>query len=653
MATEKKIPGRMGDLPPQSPSTPINDPTPRQPEGKLVKVDGQLFVVTKNGRIPVTDPSGLTKGRPVGKYRPGPSNVDLPGKLKEAVEVAGKCRTAWKDRPSILGVRAGYLFKNGSIQDEAAIVVAIKPEPGRTFNKEQIRRDLGLPDEVKNIPIDIEMADPFLQVARLYSQPRIANTRPESLEVVPPHPRLLIDDLQVVGDELETAVSEGGHEETVPITSYEPPNFKLEPVSGPMTITCHVSPDAGWRVLEPFLQATKETLHLGMYDFTAPHIYETARSLLKTSGVTWQQVLDPKESLPGEDDTDSNKANDKTEKSIVEGLKRIAGRNFKNVFAKIGASQTFASAYHIKVAVRDSDSFWLSSGNWQSSNQPDIDFFAEAADRQLITKYNREWHVVIENPKLAEQFQRFLDYDFKTASELEETAEISVQPLQDLLVPVEELLEEERAAVGLQVFAPRKFTFTAAKPVTVQPILTPDNYLDVVLRFLERKPKKRFYFQNQSLNPIKNPTKRYDELLKLLVEYSNDDQLDARFIFRNIGPIRKKLESLKAYGFNMDRIRVQSGCHTKGIIVDSETILLGGHNITNQGVEVNRDASLLISDKGIAEYYEAVFLHDWEKLAKPTIREESMPIFVTKGEESALVSDAEVARVPFSYFEEE
>jgi phosphatidylserine/phosphatidylglycerophosphate/cardiolipin synthase-like enzyme len=128
--------------------------------------------------------------------------------------------------------------------------------------------------------------------------------------------------------------------------------------------------------------------------------------------------------------------------------------------------------------------------------------------------------------------------------------------------------------------------------------------------------------------------------------------LDVRFIFRNIGPIRKKLESLQAAGFNMNRIRTQSGCHTKGIIIDSDTILVGSHNITNQGVQVNRDASLLIEDAGIAQYFERIFLHDWEKLSRPTIREEAVAVPVSSDEAAALTTD-DFVRLPFSYFEEE
>src|SRR6185369_3620058 len=108
-----------------------------------------------------------------------------------------------------------------------------------------------------------------------------------------------------------------------------------------------------------------------------------------------------------------------------------------------------------------------------------------------------------ESPLLAKRFQVFLDGDFETAS-TEEEAAIIPETLPELMVSVDELLEEEKAAVGLEVFPPQKFTFTTAKPLTVQPILTPDNYLEVVLEFLRKKPKRSLFFQNQSLNPVKS-----------------------------------------------------------------------------------------------------------------------------------------------------
>jgi len=607
---------------------------------RLVQDGNKLFVMVGNKRIPVENGNLVTAVVKPQSGRAGGAESTVPDELSRAVAVAAENRDKLMKIDGVIDVRAGYLFQNGAITSTPAVVIAIGMLPGKGFDKDAIATQLNIPRNLDGVPVDLEIADPFQQL--------LAAEGAEAAPLIRRRPKLLIDEIQATGAEAELL-------EAVPIITYEPPaNGDLSPVTGAMTITCHVSPDAGWRVLKPFLEGTQRKLHLGMYDFTAPHIYRTVRTLLKLSDVEWQQTLGPKESLPSEDEPDSTKANDLPEASIVRGLKRVASDRFGNAFAHIGAGRTFASAYHIKVAVRDDRAFWLSSGNWQSSNQPDIDFFDENADRQLITRFNREWHVVCESPLLAKRFQVFLDGDFETASTEEEAAMIP-EAMPELLVPFEEVLEEEKAAVGLDVFAPQKFTFTTQNPLTVQPILTPDNYIEVVLEFLRKKPKRTLYFQNQSLNPVKSPTPEFAELMKLLAKYSKDPKLDVRFIFRNIGPIRKKLESLQAAGFNMSRIRTQSGCHTKGIIVDSETILLGSHNVTNQGVQANRDASLLIRHAGIAKYYEKVFLHDWEKLSKPTIREESVPVpvSVNGNEAAALATSDEFVALPFSYFEEE
>jgi hypothetical protein len=501
-----------------------------------------------------------------------------------------------------------------------------------------------LPPVLDGVVTDLTPADPF---ERLRSAP----SRDETTEARPPQPRLLIDELQrAPGEEAAPDVLELAR----PIT-YEPPaDGDLTKVTGAMTVTCHVSPDAGWAVLEPFLTGTEKQICLGMYDFTAPHIYRTARTLLKNEDVTWRQTLGPKESLPTEGDVDSTKADDLTEEKVNTGLRRLAGERFENAFAHVGGGQTFASAYHIKVAVRDKKSFWLSSGNWQSSNQPDIDFLDQNADVSLIGRFNREWHVVIENPPLAKAFQVFLEHDFKTAkAPLDEAAAMPMER-PDLLIPVEEFLREEEAARSIEVFPPRKFVFTPDRPLTVQPILTPDNYTDIVVALLRKRPTKRLYFQNQSLNPIQSPNPEFEELMQLLADYSQDENLDVRLIFRNIGPVRKKLESLKAAGFNMKRIRIQEGCHTKGIVIDSKTVLLGSHNFTNEGVLVNRDASLLIHNEDIAQYYERVFLHDWERMSRDAVREEAVPIPVgTPGAEAAQLDMEAYVRVPWSFIEED
>jgi hypothetical protein len=305
--------------------------------------------------------------------------------------------------------------------------------------------------------------------------------------------------------------------------------------------------------------------------------------------------------------------------------------------------------------VRDRKAIWLSSGNWQSSNQPPMDFADAAVDRSLMPRYNRDWHVVVENAALAETFRRYLRHDFETAQTLPEGA-VPEPELPDLLVAVPD--ELEGAVPTFDFFAPRRFVFSEADPLTVQPILTPDNYVDVVLALLRHPPRTRLYFQNQSLNPIFSPTPEWTELLALLAAYSRDASLDVRIIFRDIFLTRKKIESIKAAGFDMNRVRAQVGCHTKGMIIDSETVLIGSHNWTNQGVQANRDASLLIRRPEIAQYYERIFLHDWDRVAHSVIDEAAMPIPVGDSDdivvEGALPEDGGAfRRVPWATLLEE
>jgi phosphatidylserine/phosphatidylglycerophosphate/cardiolipin synthase-like enzyme len=80
---------------------------------------------------------------------------------------------------------------------------------------------------------------------------------------------------------------------------------------------------------------------------------------------------------------------------------------------------------------------------------------------------------------------------------------------------------------------------------------------------------------------------------------------------------QKLLERLKKFGLDVspNAMRVQSKCHTKGIIVDTKEVLLGSQNLTNGGSLFNRDASLLVRSPKVAAFYEKIFLYDWENLA--------------------------------------
>src|SRR5205085_240093 len=196
----------------------------------------------------------------------------------------------------------------------------------------------------------------------------------------------------------------------------------------------------------------------------------------------------------------------------------------------------------------------------------------------------------------------------------------------ELFVHAERLAPEPaflEATAPPRYFAHKVIQKDARAPVTVRPLLTPDNNLDHVIQFV-RSAQRQLFIQNQSLtllDPLEHNEDSFIELWQA-VKSRQDAGVDVRMIFRvhfDEDEARAIKDRLVKFGFKPGCIRVQKGCHTKGVIVDSQAVLLGSHNWTNQGVTANRDASLLFRHPGIARYYEQVFLFDWERLAREPI----------------------------------
>jgi len=135
---------------------------------------------------------------------------------------------------------------------------------------------------------------------------------------------------------------------------------------------------------------------------------------------------------------DGVKANDLDNEKIADQLKAKLGKKFEVAYVKIGPVNGWvAKSYHIKVAVRDHAAFWLSSGNWQTSNQPDIDPLDDKPQtRAALDIYNREWHAIVEHSDLAKTLETYLLNDFKNneTTAAEEAVVALASPL-EIFVP--------------------------------------------------------------------------------------------------------------------------------------------------------------------------------------------------------------------------
>lgn len=530
-----------------------------------------VALATQGNTVTVTIPLqvSITLGTPLSTGQAAVSGLPLVGEDAGPATLARAIRAAHdrlKENSQVITVREGYVFRNGWITSDPAVVVVVRDRSSETPH------DLGLPSQLLGFPVEVRTEDPW--------------------------------DVAATEGRLETL-------EGVPRTMYKnPPGFKLEEVNETMAMTLHVSPDAGWPVLREFLQGTKSRLTIGMYDFTAPHIIDGVLDAVRKDPRELTLVMQAGEALGGKPDDIAE------EKTLALYRSKLGGR-FDHAPASIGKEHQFATAYHIKVAVRDGSAFWLSSGNWQSSNQPNHEVAVGDTSWDLLRDHNREWHAVIENANLAKQFERYIRYDLKNAKA---DADVEAPDSPTVFFIVDEAVEERVSAGKPTYFAPLRIN----RKVRVRPLLTPDNYHEHVLALIGTA-EQRLLFQNQSLSllgPDKKGKDSNDDRFARLVDAilkKQKEGVDVRIIMRGefapVGP----LEQLQKRGLDMSKVKLQNRCHTKGIIVDGARVLVGSHNWTNQGTLVNRDASLIFEDEEIAGYFEKIFWFDWKNLARQSV----------------------------------
>lgn len=525
----------------------------------------------------VRAPAPAQAGPVAGPVALAPAVVPAPKDEQSLLQAA---KAEFLKRPDVLGVRLGYKFENGWITPDRAIVVTV----GAKKTQFDLRREgrTALPQSFAGYPV--QLTGPTLR---------------ELVRAATPQ----------TGEFLSLTESFDLNE-----IVYTPPTEPLNPVNEKMKLKLHISPDAGWPCLSDFLGATKDRLVVGMYDFGAQHILDAilAKPNLKELVLVMQR---------GESLGTGTKKKDLPDADVAQALSDEFGKRFHFGWVKLGIKNGWvANSYHIKVAVQDSKAFWLSSGNWQSSNQPAVDLNG-STDFSFLENYNREWHAVVHHEGLAKTYEAYLRNDLKKGSAPGFVEAVANLP--NIAVPLLEARRRGRSP-NLRYFAPLELD----EQVKVTPLLTPDNYFDAAIA-LVKSAKEEILLQNQTFNAPTEHQEKLAEFVGLMQE--KQKRVSVRIVFRVLmeSDARQNLEALVDMGFDPDSLRVQTNLHTKGIIVDGKKVLLGSQNISETGISLNRDASLLFEHEGIAKYFKDIFEHDWDNLAQKDIGGSFQPAWST------------------------
>ena len=495
--------------------------------------------------------------------------------------------------PGVLSVRPGYELRDGWLTGTPAIVV--------TVGRRQLHSD-ALPASVDGVPVDVR---PASEAKRAQLRDPVAYARRWG-----PYPdRGAVPEFAT---ELNLARRRRTHPvphiatPTKPNLPYSPPtNIILEPVTGPITLQLSASPDSGWPTLGPFLAGTQTSLTVGLYDFTSAHILDAVKAALPGRKV--DLVLDHPAKNPTADQTDEE---------TVAALKTALGADLAQAWAlermdPLAAAWIFPTAYHIKVAVRDSREVWLSSGNWNNSNQPDIDPVSRPGDAAAARSGDRDWHVIIQNEQLAGTFEAFLHNDLAIALQHDRPT-----PALDL--------QGEVALPNVQT--PPFATFfpaqTVSGPMRITPLLTPDPgvYIDAVTALIAGA-RKSLYLQFQYIELPKTASTASQPFAALVQTVIGRQQAGVEVkIIMSEYETAGYLEQLQAAGLDVvNVVRIQNNVHNKGIVVDGSVVLVSSQNWSTDGTLFNRDAGVIIENADAAGYFQRIFLHDWNHLAQQKV----------------------------------
>ncbi|MBV8850445.1 MAG: hypothetical protein JOZ16_12775 [Methylobacteriaceae bacterium] len=510
-------------------------------------------------------------------------------------------------KPGIISARSGWKFTPAGITGERAIVVTVLPG-----KKAEVAA--ALPKTIGNVPVEIREANPIQLMKATEPAKYVALSAARHELRQPEFPDEIFLD-PATGTPRPSpappaAFTMTAHAHKPQIDYTGPYGANLDAVTSKVSLVLHASPDAGWDQLSKFIAGIRQELVVGMYDFTSAHILDAMKNAM-TGGKKLTLTLDHPAPNPGRDQTD-----EETQDALTDAL----GDNFSGAWALTNSDRLapvwiYPNAYHIKVAVREDDTFWLSSGNWNNSNQPEIDLSDQQAARKIASGHDRDWHVIATSHELADKFRAFLRHDFEIAS----SEEAKAGPQGMALVAEVFADQPEVPALALAVpRQPRKFFTpkTLTGNIKIQPLLTPDNYKENVKPLIE-SARQKFFMQTQYIHPSGRDGDEEHDALIAAVKALVDANIDVRLItseFQTDDWVEKVVDA----GIPAEVLRRQPKVHNKGVVVDSQTVMVSSQNWSADGTLRNRDAGLIIFNAEAAAYFEGIFLHDWDNLASPT-----------------------------------
>jgi phosphatidylserine/phosphatidylglycerophosphate/cardiolipin synthase-like enzyme len=373
-------------------------------------------------------------------------------------------------------------------------------------------------------------------------------------------------------------------------------------------IIAYCSPDSTYAVTKRLLDDASKSITIGIYDFSADYMKELLLNALQR-GVKVKLMLDI-------DSKDEQALFDDLTDSGVDGVPAPSCASHR---------VHYFSSSHEKVIVVDGEWSLVQSGNYSAHSIPLN--VKDGGDPDHFRTGNRDTGLAIRSRKLAKFFTGILESDMALEINGPEALAAAAEAATAFAV--------ERAPTKLPIELFPSKTFTLSQPLNIQPVLSPDNYMDVMPEKL-RAARKSILIEQQYIRGSQ------DQIAKLLQAIKDArtraPRLDIRIILGKIfsrDDLPKEQENLdllmEKYGLALGKnIRYIDTtrfvhCHNKMVLVDGQGVLVSSQNWSNSAVAKNREAGVWLVHSGICRYFTRMFESDWKTaLKKPAAPAENI-----------------------------
>jgi phosphatidylserine/phosphatidylglycerophosphate/cardiolipin synthase-like enzyme len=336
-----------------------------------------------------------------------------------------------------------------------------------------------------------------------------------------------------------------------------------------MNVTTFVSPDGSKDELWHFLNSAQESIYVEIYGINNPRILDLIHNLHDTKPSLDMKFLIGWNSL-GYTSQNDYVANNLTD--LGYDVRWTSADNF-----------TFA---HQKYVIIDNKTTIVHAGNWAKTSFPESN-----------GKANREWSIAMTDTVVTDVYRNVFDMDWRNGTDYDPIAHGTGTPLTYSYST--STYQEPFATAG---------EFSGDMKIT--PIFSPETSLEGIL-----------YCINSAMYTLDIQIPYFTNVGDA---GSVDTIIDAILAAKARGVTVRVISEEEKDWLEIEQILISNDIpivwhdtrwftanHNKGIIADGKLVLVSSINYSDNSIENNREAGVIIENEDVAQWYQEIFDFDW------------------------------------------